>query len=67
MLLLVFWITNRMDATVTALTPYENFLFGMKANETIRQYPHRLDKFLTSTDLKNQIRPDEPLSDFNLI
>ena len=29
------------------LTPYDNFLFGLKAKETKRQYPHRLDKFLS--------------------
>jgi hypothetical protein len=36
-----------METQLLGLTPYENFLFGMKAKETKRQYPHRLDKFLT--------------------
>jgi hypothetical protein len=36
-----------METELLDLTPYENFLFGMKAKETKRQYPHRLDKFLT--------------------
>ena len=36
-----------METQLLDLTPYENFLFGMKAKETKRQYPHRLDKFLT--------------------
>jgi hypothetical protein len=29
------------------LSPYDNFLYALKAKETKRQYPHRLDKFLT--------------------
>jgi len=29
------------------LSPYENFVFALKAKETKRQYPHRLDKFLS--------------------
>ena len=29
------------------LSPYDNFLYALKASETKRQYPHRLDKFLT--------------------
>lgn len=37
------------------LTPYENFLFGMKAAETKRQYPHRLDKFLIFLNLEGTI------------
>ncbi len=28
------------------LSPYDNFLYALKAKETKRQYPHRLDKFL---------------------
>jgi hypothetical protein len=30
------------------LTPYDNFIFALKSKEAKRQYPHRLDKFLTS-------------------
>ena len=41
-----------METQLLDLTPYENFLFGMKAKETKRQYPHRLDKFLTFMSLK---------------
>jgi len=37
------------------LTPYENFLFALKAKETKRQYPHRLDKFLDFMGLKGTI------------
>jgi integrase len=38
------------------LTPYENFLYAMKAQETKRQYPHRLDKFLTFMNLQGTIQ-----------
>jgi hypothetical protein len=37
------------------LTPYENFLFALKAKETKIQYPHRLDKFLDFMGLKGTI------------
>ena len=40
---------------LVGLTPYENFLFGMKAKETKRQYPHRLYKFLTFIGLQGTI------------
>ena len=36
-----------METQFAALTPFENFLFALKAKESKRQYPHRLDKFLT--------------------
>jgi hypothetical protein len=39
----------------TKLSPYENFTFGLKAKETKRQYPHRLDKFLTFIGLEGTI------------
>jgi hypothetical protein len=44
-----------METQYLALTPYENFLFGMKAKETKRQYPHRLDRFLTFMGLQGTI------------
>jgi hypothetical protein len=34
------------------LTPYENFLYGLKVAETRRQYPHRLDKFVNFIGLE---------------
>jgi len=37
------------------LTPYDNFLYALKAKETKRQYPHRLDKFLDYVGLKGTI------------
>ena len=39
-----------------ALTPYDNFVYALKAKETKRQYPHRLDKFLLMLDLKEQLK-----------
>jgi hypothetical protein len=38
------------------LAPYENFLYALKAKETKRQYPHRLDKFLTFMNLQGTIQ-----------
>ena len=37
------------------LTPYDNFVYALKAKETKRQYPHRLDKFLVFMGLKGTI------------
>jgi hypothetical protein len=37
------------------LSPYENFVYALKAKETKRQYPHRLDKFLTFLGLEGTI------------
>jgi hypothetical protein len=45
-----------MEARSVALTPYENFLYALKAEETKRQYPHRLDKFLTFMGLRGTIQ-----------
>ena len=44
-----------MEARTLALTPYENFLYALKAEEIKRQYPHRLDKFLTFMALEGTI------------
>ena len=44
-----------MESQFVALTPYENFLFALKAKESKRQYPHRLDKFLTFIGLHGTI------------
>lgn len=51
------WITHfKMETQYVALTPYENFLYALKAAESRRQYPHRLDKFLTFMKLKKHWR-----------
>ncbi|MFN2435278.1 MAG: hypothetical protein ABR515_07875, partial [Nitrososphaeraceae archaeon] len=37
------------------LTPYENLIYALKSKEAKRQYPHRLDKFLTFLGLEGII------------
>jgi hypothetical protein len=49
------WITIYMQTQFVALTPFENFLFALKAKESKRQYPHRLDKFLTFLEFQGTI------------
>jgi hypothetical protein len=41
---------------LAALSPYENFVYALKAKESKRQYPHRLDKFLSFLGLKGSIQ-----------
>ncbi len=38
-----------------SLSAYDNFLYALKAKETKRQYPHRLDKFLSFIGLQGTI------------
>jgi hypothetical protein len=38
-----------------SLSAYDNFLYALKAKETKRQYPHRLDKFLSFIGLLGTI------------
>jgi hypothetical protein len=45
-----------METQSVTLTPYENFLYASKASETKRQYPNRLDKFLTFMNLQGTIQ-----------
>jgi hypothetical protein len=45
-----------METLLLALSPYENFLFGLRAPETKRQYPHRLDKFLVFMSIQGTIQ-----------
>lgn len=37
------------------LSPYDNFVYALKAKETRRQYPHRLDKFMVFMGLHGTI------------
>jgi hypothetical protein len=37
------------------LSPYDNFVYALKARETKRQYPHRLDIFLSYLGLEGTI------------
>jgi hypothetical protein len=39
-----------------SLSPYDNFLHALKAKETKRQYPHRLDKFLSFLGIEGTIQ-----------
>jgi integrase len=39
-----------------SLSPYDNFLYALKAKETKRQYPHRLDKFLSFLGIEGTIQ-----------
>ena len=38
------------------LSPYDNFLYALKAKESKRQYPHRLDKLLQFMDFQGTIQ-----------
>jgi hypothetical protein len=38
------------------LSPYDNFLYALKSKETKRQYPHRLDRFLSYLGLEGSIK-----------
>jgi len=42
-------------ADTIILSTYENFVYALKAEETKKQYPHRLDKFLTFMGLQGTI------------
>ena len=44
-----------MESQFVALTPYENFVFALKAKESKRQYPNRLNKFFTFIGLQGTI------------
>jgi len=56
----------KMETQLVALTPYENFLFALKAKESKRQYPHRLDKFLTYMEFQGSIEEKcQKLYDFS--
>jgi len=39
----------------SVLSPYDNFVYALKAKETKRQYPHRLDKFMSFMGLQGTI------------
>jgi hypothetical protein len=42
------------------LTPYDNFLYALKAKEIKRQYPHRLDKFLSFMGFREPLKKSAP-------
>jgi len=37
------------------LSPYDNFVYALRSKETKRQYPHRLDKFLSYLNFQGTI------------
>jgi hypothetical protein len=37
------------------LTPYDNFVYALKSKESKRQYPHRLDKFISFLELEGTL------------
>lgn len=39
----------------SVLSPYDNFVYALKVKETKRQYPHRLDIFMTFIGLQGSI------------
>jgi Phage integrase family len=45
-----------METQMLELTPYDNFLYALKAKESRRQYPNRLDKFLCYLGLEGTIK-----------
>jgi hypothetical protein len=55
---LCFYTVNGLQyamETIAVLTPYENFVFALKSKDSKRQYPNRLDRFLTFMGLKGRI------------
>ena len=41
---------------ILTLSPYENFMYALKAEATKRQYPNRLDRFLSFIELEGSIQ-----------
>jgi hypothetical protein len=39
----------------SVLSPYDNFVYGLRVKETKRQYPHRLDIFMSFIGLQGTI------------
>ncbi|MDW0225879.1 MAG: hypothetical protein QOA21_10765, partial [Nitrososphaeraceae archaeon] len=55
------YIVNGLQMTLeinklTILSPYDHFVYALNAKETKRQYPHRLDKFLSFIGLEGSIQ-----------
>jgi hypothetical protein len=45
-----------MDNELFALSPYDNFVYALKAEATKRQYPRKLDRFLSFIGLEGTIQ-----------
>jgi len=44
---------------ILTLSPYDNFVYALKAEATKRQYPNRLDRFLSFIGLQGSIESRE--------
>jgi integrase len=44
-----------LDEQENVLSPYDNFVYALRVKETKRQYPHRLDIFMTFIGLQGSI------------
>jgi hypothetical protein len=44
------------EKEILTLSPYDNFLYALKAETTKRQYPNRLDRFLSFIGLDGPIQ-----------
>jgi hypothetical protein len=51
------WITNivEIESEENVLSPYDNFVYALRVKETKRQYPHRLDIFMSFMGLQGTI------------
>jgi hypothetical protein len=48
----MYYINNREEKEILTLSPYDNFVYALKAETTKRQYPNRLDRFLSFIGLE---------------
>ena len=39
------------EKEILTLSPYDNFMYALKAEATKRQFPNRLDRFLTFVEI----------------
>ena len=44
------------DKEILIVSPYDNFMYGLKAETSKRQYPNRLDRFLSFIGLEGSIQ-----------
>ncbi len=44
------------EKEILTLSPYDNFIYALKAKSTKRQYPNRLDRFLSFIGLEGSIQ-----------
>jgi hypothetical protein len=44
-----------IESEENVLSPYDNFVYALRVKETKRQYPHRLDIFMSFMELQGTI------------